>query len=435
MNDDSTNGESAVHNYSAVGESDGAIPSAGDSNGEVLGAPKGSTKSKSNVTRLLVVVIVIIGLALLVGAGIYFLKMRSRSAAAALEKVVAPQKNAEVTSTSIERTKAEILERERAEEEERKRKATALAATQKPEGQQVGTAPAALPTVISPWDRKMSDGLMLEKAGYVGSGGSGLSAATATPAQPGGGNPALQALAQAQARLQADASRMGQSGGAGGTTPSSDLASSLKPTTLASVNAGVLPNLDYLLKKGTDIPCPLKTGIDSTLPGFLTCTVMNDVYSANGRTLLIERGATIFGERRTELKQGQARTFVLWNRIDNPSGTYADLDSPGTDAMGYGGVPGDVDNHFMERFGGAIMVSLISDLTSFLIARENSGSSSSGGTSFTLNNTTQGSQNMATEVLRNSINIPPTLRTLPGTITHVLVARDVSFESVYRLLK
>jgi type IV secretion system protein VirB10 len=428
-------GTAEIHDYSAIGESEGAIPSAGDADAEILGAPEGSKKSKSNVTRLLVVIIVIVGLAILIGAGISFLKMRSRGAAAALEKAVAPQKNSEVTSTSIERTKTEILEHERAEEEERKRKAALALATGKTDGQQAGAAQPAGPVVITPWDRKMSDGLMLEKAGYVGTVGGGVGSAGAQTARPVGDNPALQALNQAQARLQADMARMGQVGGAGGTAAVSDLSSSLKPTALASANAGILPNLDYLLKKGTDIPCPLKTGIDSTLPGFLTCIVMSDVYSANGRTLLIERGATMFGERRTELKQGQARTWVLWSRIDNPSGIYAELDSPGTDAMGYSGIPGDVDNHFLERFGGAIMVSLISDVTSFLVARENSSSSGSSGTGFTLNNTTQGPQNLATEVLRNSVNLPPTLRTLPGTITHVLVARDVSFEGVYRLLK
>jgi type IV secretion system protein VirB10 len=428
-------GTAEIHDYSSVGESDGAIPSAGDADAEILGAPEGSKKSKSNVTKLLVVVIVIVGLAILIGAGISFLKMRSRGAAAAQEKAVAPQKNSEVTSTSIERTKAEILERERAEEDERKRKAALAATSTKPDASQGGVAQPPVPVVISPWDRKMSDGMMLERGGYVGTIGGGLGSASAATTRPGGDNHALQALNQAQARLQADTARMGQAGGAGGMTAVSDLASSLKPTTLASVSAGLLPNLDYLLKKGTDIPCPLKTGIDSTLPGFLTCVVMSDVYSANGRTLLIERGATVFGERRTELKQGQARTWVVWSRIDNPSGTYADLDSPGTDAMGYSGIPGDVDNHFLERFGGAIMVSLISDVTSFLVARENSKSNGSSETGFTLNNTTQGPQNLATEVLRNSVNLPPTLRTLPGTITHVLVARDVSFEGVYRLLK
>lgn len=211
----------------------------------------------------------------------------------------------------------------------------------------------------------------------------------------------------------------------GGTTA---LGAQLNGTQTEARIATRLPNLTYLLKKGMDIPCELKTGIDTTLPGFVICKVLSDVYSANHKTLLIERGADVFGEQQTALKHGQARTFVLWTRVDNPSGVSMNIDSPATDSMGMSGIPGYVDSHFLERFGGAILMSLIDDLAA---AVSNNGSSSSNTINF--GNTSDAASSTSTEIIKNTINIPPNLVVNPGKIVHVLVARDVSFESVYTL--
>ena len=209
--------------------------------------------------------------------------------------------------------------------------------------------------------------------------------------------------------------------------PNNAIANSLQPTVLASRKAGTLGNLDYLLLKNTSIPCALKTGIDTTLAGFVDCKVLNDVYSSNGHTLLVERGADISGEQQSSLKQGQARTFVLWTRIVSPSGIYADLDSPATDALGYNGIEGFVDSHFWARFGGAIMISFIKDFSQILV----NNSSPRNNQSVSFENSQKTSESLATETLRNSINIPPTLVVSPATVVNVLLARDVSFENVY----
>ena len=177
------------------------------------------------------------------------------------------------------------------------------------------------------------------------------------------------------------------------------------------------------------IPCALRTGIDTTLPGFLTCVAISDVYSANGVTKLVERGATFFGEQKSSISQGQTRVFIVWNRIDNPSGIFAELDSPGTDEMGYAGVGGHVDDRFWKRFGGAIMLSFIQDAVQ---AAAQTGQQDG---QVSITNTSGAGSQMAAEALKGTINIPPTITVLPGKILNVMVARDVSFESVYRLVK
>lgn len=193
-------------------------------------------------------------------------------------------------------------------------------------------------------------------------------------------------------------------------------------------NATQLKNRHTLLAKGSFIECVLQTRLDSTVPGMTSCVVTRSIYSDTGKVLLVERGSTVSGEYQSNVKQGQARIFVLWNRIKTPHGVVINLDSPGTDALGGSGLPGFVDNHFWQRFGGALMLSLVQDAAAAATA-----SLDSSDTTITFDSTSDATQNMATEALRNTINIPPTLYKNQGELIGIYVARDLNFGSVYDL--
>ena len=216
----------------------------------------------------------------------------------------------------------------------------------------------------------------------------------------------------------------------GGTESQSESVFGQTATTFSARSAGRLPDLDYLLKTGTTIPCALVTKVNTTLAGLTICRVTKDIYSANGNTLLIERGAQVTGQQTRAVVNGDARTFVLWTRIDNDSGVSIDIDSPVAGQLGESGMEAFVDNHFWERFGTAIMVSLIDDVSQYIIAKE---STSDGGTSFT--NSTESGSNLATEILERQADIQPNGITNNARLVNIIVARDVSFNNVYRLLK
>ena len=133
----------------------------------------------------------------------------------------------------------------------------------------------------------------------------------------------------------------------------------LRPTLTPAVRAERLPNRRWLLPKGSFADCTLETAIDSTLPGMTTCVLALDVFSADGTVVLLERGTRLVGETRSDVRPGQRRVAVLWTEARTPTGVVAHLDSLGTDELGRSGVPGSVDNHFSERFGAAILISLI----------------------------------------------------------------------------
>ena len=90
---------------------------------------------------------------------------------------------------------------------------------------------------------------------------------------------------------------------------------------------------------------------------------------------------------------------MLWTRAETPNGVIINLDSPGTDPLGRSGFDGAIDNHFWERFGGALLLTLVQ------------GGLQAGTAALSPNGSTYVStgnvDSVAGTALNNSINIPP----------------------------
>lgn len=251
-----------------------------------------------------------------------------------------------------------------------------------------------------------------------------LAAARRAPVMAFGGSGQSGGGAASPARL-AGGGGGGGSGGLGGPEEGNELAARLQPTRLEGVRANVLRNRPLLVTMGTVIPCVLETAIDSTLPGFATCTLPRDVLGSTGTVVLMEKGTRIVGEFRGGMRQGQRRLFVLWTRAETPTGVVVNLNSPATDALGRAGFDGDVDTRFWDRFGGALLLSLVDagvtvagDVAGDEADRYGRSAASAG-------------RGAAAEAVRNTVNIPPVLRKNQGEQVAIFVARDLDFSSVY----
>lgn len=207
----------------------------------------------------------------------------------------------------------------------------------------------------------------------------------------------------------------------------------LKSTIVQPTKATLLPHPDFLLTEGTIIPCTLQTAIDSQLPGYVKCVIPRDIRSTTGDVVLLDKGTQVIGEIHSGLMQGQNRIFVLWDRAETPQHAVIALDSPGTDELGRSGLPGAIDTHFLQRFGSAIMLSVIQgglQAGTALASNLNRGNNSN---SLNFNSFSGNGQELADTALQASLNIPPTLEKNQGDNIAIFVARDLDFSDVYKL--
>jgi type IV secretion system protein VirB10 len=205
--------------------------------------------------------------------------------------------------------------------------------------------------------------------------------------------------------------------------PATNLDTLRQASAIGQAQARPLPDRNFLITAGSFIPCVLQSAMDSSQPGYVSCIVPRNVYSDNGRVVLMEKGTKIVGEYQGGLDRGQYRLFVLWTRAVTPRGIAIDVASPATDALGRGGMDGRVNNFFWARFGTALLFSLVEDAAT--VGAEAVGNSAS--------NTTRVPSDAASTILQQNGQIRPVLRKNQGEDVGITVAQDFDFSTVYGL--
>jgi type IV secretion system protein VirB10 len=171
----------------------------------------------------------------------------------------------------------------------------------------------------------------------------------------------------------------------------------------------------HTIPQGAVIPAVLETALNSDLPGYARAIVSRDVKGFDGAVVLVPRGSRLIGQYKSGLSSGVTRAFIIWERLIRPDGMSVQLGSPATDEIGQAGISGDVDTHFLKRFGAAMLLSVVTGLSS-----SNSGAAIVIGTS-------GGTQSAAADALGVDAKIPPTIKVMQGTVIQVFVARDLHF--------
>lgn len=228
--------------------------------------------------------------------------------------------------------------------------------------------------------------------------------------------------------------------GAGGTpaeqarpgTVGASLYSSATPVAIAKR----MSDQNLILPKGRQADCVLTGRIIDEVPGFTSCVLAQNLYSDNGRVLLLERGSELTGEYGTTNQLGLERLFVTWTRLKTPEGIEIDLSSPGSDRLGTSGLPGHLDNRWGARIGAAFLLSFVKDVTVAIInkqAQSNNSSSTVNVTTAPGQNTLNASSQLAEEVIKQTLKVRPRLTINEGDRISIYVARDLDFSPVYAL--
>lgn len=188
----------------------------------------------------------------------------------------------------------------------------------------------------------------------------------------------------------------------GGTNSTAEAARSFDPATTVT--------------QGTLIPAVLETAIDTDVPGYVRAIVSTDVRSFDGKHVLVPRSSRLIGQYKSGLTAGQKRAYVIWTRLIRPDGVSVNLGSPAIAFGGETGLPGKVNSHFFERFGSAILLSVVGGLSTIA----NSGASVVVG----------GGQSAAAQAVQSGAQVGPTIRVRQGQPIRVFTAKDLDFGKV-----
>lgn len=183
----------------------------------------------------------------------------------------------------------------------------------------------------------------------------------------------------------------------------------------AAVHATRLSDPANTVVQGTLIPAVLETAIDTDIPGYVRAVVSQDVRSFDGSKVLIPRSSRLIGEYKGVTQAGQRRAYLMWTRLVRPDGVSIALASPAADFSGQAGIGGQVNSHFLSRFGSSILLSILGG----------AGTLATGGASTVI--VGGAGQSAASVAAQRDSNRPPTIKVQQGQPIRVFTARDLIF--------
>jgi type IV secretion system protein VirB10 len=182
----------------------------------------------------------------------------------------------------------------------------------------------------------------------------------------------------------------------------SDYANRLTPSAIPrDGDASVYADISLLLPETKSFGCLPNSPIDTQLVGGVSCTVDENVWSADGSTILIDKYATVSGEIQR-----------------------ATLNSPATDELGQMGVPGELDEHLWQKIKATAILTAVEGLGNAATALAEKGN---GNSYVNFNN----GQSLASQALQHDINIPTTLWRGQAWPLRIYVQHDIQFRRAY----
>lgn len=200
-----------------------------------------------------------------------------------------------------------------------------------------------------------------------------------------------------------------------------------KASSLPGVKASPAIDDTYQLMPGL-LPCVLDTAIQSDLPGPLLCHLPGPVYSPGG-VLLMEAETQVIGRYESMGKNGESRLMAVSTYAHTPNGIWVPLASdPLSDDLGRTGLDGAVNNHFLQRFGGAVILTLTEGALGILQADV-----SKGGNTYLQVSSGGGVGGLAQQILQSQINIAPTFTKHQGETIAIWLTEPIDFSDSYKI--
>ncbi|WPX97775.1 TraB/TrbI/VirB10 family type IV secretion system protein [Candidatus Fokinia crypta] len=216
----------------------------------------------------------------------------------------------------------------------------------------------------------------------------------------------------------------------------------MKPSDSPKTMAMKLSDLDRTLLQGKIIEGVLESAISTALsdPGIIRAVISRDVYSENGRNVLIPKGSRVVGTYAAQGAAGQVTVAVVWNRLITPSGVDIKIDAKSSDKLGRLGVQGYMDDHWAGQLASAFLLSFIVPIMTYKMTDQsnsevvsNSGGNNNGVTTTTtalsqaLSEASGAFQNVANNVVNNRFPQQIIMKVDQGAAINIFVSKDMYF--------
>lgn len=204
-----------------------------------------------------------------------------------------------------------------------------------------------------------------------------------------------------------------------------------------TARAHILKNARLTVTEGTQIPCVLKTRVDTTLTGFVVCESRDEVRGpvSEGGVMLLPKWTRFTGQIRRSLNQYEDRVSIVWVKAltsDKPP-IEIDINSPATDMLGAPGVDAQVDNHIPEKIGAVLMYTVIEAGPQLAVQALQNQSNTGSFSPYSFSSAYQPSQTVAGELLRQKMMRPPVAIKNQGEELMVFVAQNWDLSDVIEL--
>ena len=175
------------------------------------------------------------------------------------------------------------------------------------------------------------------------------------------------------------------------------------------------------------IPAILEDAVNSQVGGRMIALVERDVYSPNGKHILLPAYTKIICHYTPLEAVGQSRLAVNCSRLIRPDGLSIALkDSHAADQAGRMGLIGDVDQRLWERYGAAFIVAGISALTQ---AGANVAKNQT--INATANQLSQNIGQITADVMEQTLDLAPILSIPAGAHIQIIPAVDLVLRHPY----
>ncbi|KAB1437304.1 TrbI/VirB10 family protein [Pseudodesulfovibrio senegalensis] len=186
-------------------------------------------------------------------------------------------------------------------------------------------------------------------------------------------------------------------------------------------------NLERVLTADMFIPALLVNEIKSDLAGKVIARVERDIYSTHGRNILIPAGTSAVGYYEPLTKVGESRVKIIWVRMITPDGiNIHTANAELADAMGRSGITGDVDNHYLEKYGLPLLMSTLQMIAAHTFPVKDQTSAAAietYGTSVS---------NMGAKILDEHMKINPSVTISRGSRIQISIMKDIWFPEPFK---